>query len=98
MEFVNVFVYGSLMEHGTNHKLLEASEFLSTDAVDDAELVDLITHPMLIPGIGTVYGECYRVSLDTLDVLDRLEGHPNYYQRRSLRLKAAARLWSIWVI
>ncbi len=90
MEFVNVFVYGSLMTYGANHKLLETAEFLSTDALDDAELVDLTTHPMLISGlgIGTVYGECYRVSLDTLQVLDRLEGHPNYYQRRLLRLRS----------
>ena len=88
MELVNVFVYGSLMQHGTNHKLLAASEFLATDALEDAELVDLTTHPMLIDGVGTVYGECYRVTLDTLQVLDHLEGHPNYYQRRLLKLKS----------
>ena len=88
MQDVNIFVYGSLMKGGSNHQLMDSSEYLGEDALDNAELVDLVTHPILIPGKDTVYGESYRVSLDTLEVLDRLEGHPNYYQRRWVYLKS----------
>lgn len=84
---VEVFVYGTLMAGESNHRLMNSAEFLGEDAIENAQLVNLGSHPMLVPGAGVVYGECYRIPLKMVQVLDRLEGHPHYYRRRWVDLK-----------
>ncbi|MCT7989689.1 gamma-glutamylcyclotransferase family protein [Laspinema olomoucense] len=81
-EFVDLFVYGSLMRGEINHYLLENAEYIGDDAIADAELFNLGPYPMFIPGTGTLYGECYHIPLQLIPNLDRLEDHPHFYQRR----------------
>lgn len=81
-EFVDLFVYGSLMRGEINHDLLDNAEYIGDDAIADAELFNLGPYPMYVPGTGTLYGECYHIPLTIIPNLDRLEDHPHYYQRR----------------
>ncbi|MCT7983948.1 gamma-glutamylcyclotransferase [Laspinema sp. A4] len=81
-EFVDLFVYGSLMRGEINHDLLDNAEYIGDDAIADAELFNLGFYPMFVPGTGTLYGECYHIPLQIIPNLDRLEDHPHFYQRR----------------
>jgi gamma-glutamylcyclotransferase (GGCT)/AIG2-like uncharacterized protein YtfP len=87
-EFVDLFVYGSLMQGESNHHLLEQSQYLGEDAIAQADLFNLGPYPMLVPGRGTVYGECYSIPLRIIPRLDQLEDHPHYYQRRWMQFKS----------
>jgi len=78
-----VFVYGSLKKGFSNHRLLSTSEFVSKGTVHDAELYSLGGFPALVSGGGSVEGELYEVSPETLRNLDMLEGHPNFYRRET---------------
>ncbi|MBO0347628.1 gamma-glutamylcyclotransferase [Phormidium pseudopriestleyi FRX01] len=80
-EFVDLFVYGSLMRGEINHYLLENAEYIADDAIADADLFNLGPYPMFVPGMGTLYGECYHIPLQIIPNLDRLEDHPHFYQR-----------------
>jgi amino acid adenylation domain-containing protein len=89
---VDVFVYGTLMSNESRHYLIESNEFLEEDAIENSSLFDLGEYPMLVsPGNDTVFGECYRIPLKTLQLLDKIEGHPYYYQRSWCYLKSKRR-------
>ena len=52
------------------------------------ELVSLGAFPAMVAGGATaVVGEVYDVDAVTLAALDRLEGHPRFYERRTVRLE-----------
>lgn len=83
-----VFVYGSLRRGEYNHRLLAGARFVEEARTPPRfELVDLGSYPALIEGGAmAVVGEVYAVNEPMLRRLDRLEGHPEYYQRRRIRL------------
>jgi len=87
---IRVFVYGSLKRGHGNNWLLDhgGAEFLGLCLLSGKhKLVDLGYYPGLVPDHSpnapeqTVLGEVWRVDKDTLDALDQLEGHPDYYAR-----------------
>jgi gamma-glutamylcyclotransferase (GGCT)/AIG2-like uncharacterized protein YtfP len=91
-----LFVYGSLRRGFPNHFLLEKSIYMGTYStvdkyhmigqvsksfpyvVDKAEFAD--TNPTHI------IGELYDIEADILKDLDELEGHPDFYTRRSVQV------------
>jgi gamma-glutamylaminecyclotransferase len=85
-----VFVYGSLMRGFSNHAVLTKgrAQYLGKAETRAAySLVDLGPFPGLVePGGTRVRGEVYEVDPPTLAHLDRLEGHPKFYQRRQVAL------------
>ncbi len=83
-----MFVYGTLLRGESNHRVLEGAELLEETVTEEGyQLIDLGAYPaMCRAGDGVVVGELYAVSRDTLAKLDRLEEHPEYYQRVELRL------------
>ncbi len=83
-----VFVYGTLLRGEPNHHLLADAELLGEARTEPVfDLVSLGAFPAMIAGGETaVAGEIYEVDPPTLDTLDRLEGHPRFYRRRSVRL------------
>jgi len=89
---VELFVYGTLMTGEKNHGVMKYAQFLGEDAIENAQLFNLGTHPMLVTGDGVVYGERYSVPLKTVQVLDQIESHPTYYQRGWTRLKSGNRV------
>jgi gamma-glutamylaminecyclotransferase len=83
-----LFVYGTLRRGEENHHLLDAHVLLRTSRTEARfTLVSLGDFPAMIDGGETaVVGEVYEVDAITLAALDELEGHPDYYQRRPIRM------------
>jgi gamma-glutamylcyclotransferase (GGCT)/AIG2-like uncharacterized protein YtfP len=85
-----VFVYGSLMRGFHNYRLLvrgNAHYLGRAETRPEYSLIDLGPFPGLIEsGTTRVRGEVYDVDGPTLAHLDRLEGHPKFYQRKHVAL------------
>lgn len=86
-----LFVYGTLKRGHSNHHCLEGAEFVMNDYAPG----HLYCHdescrgvPVVIPEIGWVRGELYRISDATLKRCDHLEGHPNFYTRTTVQLRS----------
>jgi len=83
-----VFVYGTLKKGLHNHSLIKHSKFLGEYNTGPGFTKIVRGLPYLIKddeGIGCS-GEVYEVSKLTLDMLDRLEGHPNWYERTIIKV------------
>ena len=84
-----VFCYGSLMRGFGNHRLLESSDYIG-DAVTEPKytLLHLGGFPGVVAdGDTSITGEVYDVDAPTLRNLDRLEGHPNFYERQTIQVR-----------
>jgi len=83
-----VFVYGTLMKGEPNHRLLSASTFMcQAFTATGFTMIDLGAFPAILAGgTSTITGELYEVTKETLAQLDRLEGHPHFYERTPIRL------------
>lgn len=90
-----VFVYGTLKRGHHNHRLLEAGRARCLGAGRIAGTMhDLGAFPAVaLSGDGTVHGEVYEVSAETLRALDRLEGTPNFYQRTRVSMSTGMGTW-----
>ena len=85
-----IFVYGTLLSGEPNHYLLSDAEFIKTALTQpEYELVDINGHfPAMVSGGSTaVKGEVYNINKRTLALIDRLEGHPNFYKRIKISLQ-----------
>ena len=87
-----VFVYGSLRRGLHNHHFLAGATFVGDDVTEPAfTLYSLGAFPAMVQGGTTsVVGEVYEVDARTLAALDRLEGHPHFYQRVPATLRSGA--------
>ncbi|MCA1962184.1 MAG: gamma-glutamylcyclotransferase [Desulfomonile sp.] len=83
-----VFVYGTLLRGERNHHILRGSPCLGEARTEPAYmLVSLGSIPAMTRGGTTsVKGEVFEIPDDVLDALDRLEGHPDWYERTTIRL------------
>lgn len=84
-----VFVFGSLKKGFGNHRLLQDSEFIEPAVTKDAafKMVSYGGFPGMYHGGDTaIHGEVYEVDDETFQRLDRLEGHPNFYQREQVQV------------
>jgi gamma-glutamylcyclotransferase (GGCT)/AIG2-like uncharacterized protein YtfP len=89
-----VFVYGTLRKHERNHFLLKHSECIASQCWIKGILIDTgCGFPaVILDGEGRVYGELYKVSDETLEQLDQLEGYEgpgksNHYERTALKVQ-----------
>lgn len=85
-----LLVYGTLKRDRTNHRKLGLSEYLGEATTADNYLLLQEPHtsyPFLldIPVI-PITGELYEVSDIKLPYLDAFEGHPNFFERRQVKL------------
>lgn len=89
--FTPVFVYGTLMQGGSNHYLLDAASCLGEFRTGpDFSLVNLGAFPAAIDGGDTsISGEVYLVDDRELAELDELEGYPDLYQRDKIVVASA---------
>jgi len=85
-----VFVYGTLKRNHGNHRILNdgRAEFLGVVATFQPHRLFVSGLPYLVegtrenPGKKQVIGELFKVDTPTMERLDRLEGHPSFYERR----------------
>lgn len=89
---MRIFVYGTLKRGASNHVFLKKSKFLGEDRAPGKLYVPkgMPRHfPYAAPaGEGWIKGEVYSVNAETLERLDRLEGHPNFYCRSAVHLES----------
>jgi len=88
-----VFVYGTLKKGYGNNYLLKNSKFVGMGFTKNKYFMQRegIAFPYALPSDyfkeipehykGHILGEVYEVDERTLERLDMLEGHPNFYQR-----------------
>lgn len=89
-EGIRVFVYGTLKHGHGNHRLLEKATFLGRCYITGTyRLLDLGWYPGLVLDQNTpksnIFGEVYRITQETLDDLDILEGNGSYYTRTQVQ-------------
>ncbi len=84
-----IFVYGTLLRGEHNDLYMASSRFIKDgETLPQYELYNLGSFPALAEGGGvSVKGEIYEVSPKDLKLIDALEGHPDWYERRPLELK-----------
>jgi len=83
-----VFVYGSLRQGCGLHTYLSGSKFLGERKTNkEFSLFSLGPFPAMVKGGNTkVIGEVYEINSKTLSILDRVEGHPDFYVRTLISL------------
>lgn len=83
-----VFVYGTLMRDCANHAALRSSVFIGEAVTPPVySMVSLGGYPGVLKDGGTsIAGEVYEVGHATLATLDRIEGHPRFYERQEIEL------------
>lgn len=84
---MKVFVYGSLMSNYENHHVMEEAngKFISKALTSD-KIFDLMGvndyYPTIVKGNRKIYGEIYEVDDEGIEILNRLEGYPNFYDKK----------------
>ena len=103
---IRVFVYGTLKRGHSNHYLIKDgkdSKFLGREILEGPyTMLDLRYYPGVIRQDSNsslsrrIYGEVYRISEETLEVLDTLEGNGRFFTRRQIptRFKKA---WAYFI-
>jgi gamma-glutamylaminecyclotransferase len=86
-----LFVYGTLKRNFSNHHLLKDSKFLGTGRTKEKYAMYESGIPFVVKNepVSSIYGELYQVDDATLQRLDRLEGHPDWYCREQVELITA---------
>jgi len=79
---MRVAVYGTLRKGFNNHHLLLSAKFVSEMILPGFDMYSMGGFPACAFGSGKIYAEIYDVDKPTLDRLDRLEGHPDWYERK----------------
>ena len=93
-----VFVYGTLRKGYWNHHILENSRFIGLAITKDkySLFADGIPYVVKIP-LTQIKGEVYEVDSDTLERLDALEGHPNFYKRELIDVILDGKTIKAWI-
>jgi gamma-glutamylaminecyclotransferase len=81
-----VFVYGTLKRNKSNHWYLIESKYLGEYYTDNNYALYVRGLPYMVKEDkgGGVLGELFEVDEFTLEQLDKLEGHPNFYRREEI--------------
>lgn len=95
-----VLVYGSLREGLGNHAVIEGCDrigdtftvegldmFPIGDQFGDQLTIGGISYPYCVNGDGSVVVECYLADDERMKALDKLEGYPQFYNRKKVRAK-----------
>jgi gamma-glutamylcyclotransferase (GGCT)/AIG2-like uncharacterized protein YtfP len=88
MSKCSVAVYGTLKKTQSNHGLLSGSKFVGVGTTPASySLLELGSFPGAIWGNHQLMVEVYEVDDRILARLDRLEGHPSFYERHLIQVK-----------
>lgn len=85
MSNTTVVVYGSLKKGFGNHRLLENSTLINEAVYFTGTMASLGGFPCVTQhGNTKIKGEMYEVDDKTLNLLDQLEQHPRWYERKKI--------------
>jgi gamma-glutamylaminecyclotransferase len=82
-----VFVYGTLRQAYSNHQLIGDAYYYGIGSTRDNYAMYIASGYPYVTSTEARYpivGELYAIDDDTLDKLDKMEGHPRYYTRREI--------------
>ncbi|WP_241645857.1 gamma-glutamylcyclotransferase family protein [Rosenbergiella metrosideri] len=79
---MRIIVYGSLRRKQGNSHWMTNAQWLGDCQVEGYELYNLGHYPGVIPGVGTIEGEVYRIDATTLGELDALRTKGGEYKRQ----------------
>jgi len=84
----NLFTYGTLMKGYSNHYPLKRAEWVGSAKTLEKYSLYESGIPFVFKGeaVSHIYGELYRVDELTLKIIDRLEGHPEWYRREEIQI------------
>lgn len=84
----NIFVYGTLRSGGGNSSLLRGSKLVSMAETEQkyALYVEGIPYAVKEEAVSRIIGEVWSIDSDTLQRIDLLEGHPNWYERELINV------------
>lgn len=93
---MKVFVYGTLRKDEYNHIFVENSKFIKTAHTKPEWIFyDLGGFPAACAnGSTAIFGEVYEVDQNTLDKLDILESHPEFYVRKTISLEDGEKVFA----
>lgn len=94
-----VFVYGTLRKGLSWNHLLSTSKFLGEAKTKNKYALYAETIPYVIEDkeVSQIAGEVYEVDNETLQKLDQLEGHPNWYRRKEIEIMLNNSLILAWI-
>ena len=83
-----LFTYGTLKRGFSNNHLLNQAEFLGAAKTLEKYSLWVSGIPYVFKGesVACIHGELYRVDELTLKIIDRLEGHPEWYRREEVKV------------
>jgi gamma-glutamylaminecyclotransferase len=83
-----VFVYGTLKSGFSNHHYLNGSDYLGAGKTVEKHAMYESGIPYVIADdpVSYIFGEVYSVDGLTLERLDNLEGHPDWYERKKVEV------------
>jgi gamma-glutamylcyclotransferase (GGCT)/AIG2-like uncharacterized protein YtfP/general stress protein 26 len=103
-----VFVYGTLRPPQADTVTEDSRYYFEVEPyvraaiparLPAAEIYDLGTYPGAISGTGEVQGDLLKVTPTALKIMDRLEGHPNFFRRAKTKVftdTGTAVAWVYW--
>jgi gamma-glutamylaminecyclotransferase len=95
-----IFVYGTLRRNHSNHRLLGDADCYGTGSTRDKYAMYVTGGYPFVTSIETRYqivGELYAVDDETLDIIDKMEGHPLYYTRREVAIDVEGSEYVAWM-
>ena len=95
-----IFVYGTLRNGHSNHHLLKEAYCHGIGGTEASYAMYLISGYPYVTSSEARYpiiGELYAVDDDTLQTLDRMEGHPRYYERRETAVMVSGAHHVAWM-
>jgi gamma-glutamylaminecyclotransferase len=84
-----IFAYGTLKQGFSNNHYLSGSKFIGTGWTKQKYAMRIsygIPFIIMSEPLSQIYGELYQVDDFTLETLDDLEGHPNWYRREQVEI------------
>tara|TARA_R100000935_G_C2839057_1_gene169940 strand:+ start:1260 stop:1610 length:351 start_codon:yes stop_codon:yes gene_type:complete len=94
-----VFVYGTLKEGFSNHFILRETVKIGSGLTKKKYAMYSHGIPFLVENekVSKITGELYMVDKTTFEVLDMLEGHPNWYIRKLVSVNIKNEEHKAWV-
>lgn len=101
LELNYVAVYGTLKKNCSNYLYyLSDSQYIGSGLTKDKYPLVIKGLPYLINKKGVGHNVCvdvFKVTDDTLKRLDKLEGHPNWYERKQISIKVDGYTIKCWI-
>jgi gamma-glutamylcyclotransferase (GGCT)/AIG2-like uncharacterized protein YtfP len=86
---MKVLVYGTLKKGYSNHHFMFKSKYIKNTEIKGSLYLkkDRYFPHLILKGEDLIECEIYEVSENCLTYLDRLEGHPNFFERKELEIE-----------